>query len=241
MILTTFVSAFVSAARAFLAFLRHPRWSVPLGLGSGEGRSLWAGASALYLAVLVLVLGPLLHVWQKLMSLPAPEAFGEVSPMLLVPVVVLVAPLGEEAIFRGWLGGRPRGLALLGALVVLAGALWTMRDGAAHPLSLLVALLALLGGAGGWWALRRRAVPGWFVTAFPGLFAVQAAVFALFHLTNYPRPGGWAALALVPMVLPQLWAGLVFGFIRVRVGLPAAIAAHGLGNLAAVALARFLG
>jgi hypothetical protein len=25
------------------------------------------------------------------------------------------------------------------------------------------------------------------------------------------------------MVLPQLWAGLVFGFIRVRVGLPAAM------------------
>jgi hypothetical protein len=107
MILTTFVSAFVSAARAFLAFLRHPRWSVPLGLGSGEGRSLWAGASALYLAVLVLVLGPLLHVWQKLMSLPAPEAFGEVSPMLLVPVVVLVAPLGKRRSFAaGWAGVR---------------------------------------------------------------------------------------------------------------------------------------
>jgi membrane protease YdiL (CAAX protease family) len=42
------------------------------------------------------------------------------------------------------------------------------------------------------------------------------------------------------MVLPQLWAGLVFGFIRMRISLPAAMMAHALGNLAAVTVAFLL-
>lgn len=221
------------AARTLPAYLRAPQWCRPMGLGQAQGRALWAGASGVYLVGLVVVLGPLLHVWQRAMGLPAPDAFGKVPPSLLLPAVAVLAPVCEELAFRGWLSGRPRALALLAGLLVAAGAVWVMQDGAAHPLAALALVGGVLGGLGGWLAWRRRETPGWFVRAFPWLFWAHALVFALFHLSNYPR----ITMALVPMVLPQLWAGLVFGFIRMKVGLPAAILAHALGNLAAVGLA----
>jgi len=223
------------AMQTLLQFLRHPRWSRPTGLASVESWALWRGAAGLYLAGLV-VLAMALHVWQQAMGLPSPEAFGKVPPALLLPAVTLLAPVAEECVFRGWLTGRPRALVLLLGLVAAAGALWSVRDGAAHPLALLVLLVAILGSAGGWFALRQRQTPAWFVAAFPVLFVAHAVVFALFHLSNYPR----ISPALVPMVLPQLWAGLVFGFIRMRISLPAAMMAHALGNLAAVTVAFLL-
>lgn len=220
------------AAQSLAHFLRHPRWTRPMGLGSAESWALWRGATGLYLAGL-LVLALVLHLWQRAMGLPSPDAFGKVPPALLLPTVTLLAPVAEECVFRGWLSGRPRALALIAGLVVAAAALWTVRDGAAHPVALLLLLLGVLGAALGWFVLRRRETPAWFVAAFPVLFMLHAVVFALFHLSNYPR----ITLALVPMVLPQLWAGLVFGFIRVRISLPAAMLAHALGNLAAVTVA----
>lgn len=220
------------AAQSLAHFLRHPRWMRPMGLGSVQGWALWRGATGIYLAGL-LVLALVLHLWQRALGLPAPEAFGKVPPALLLPAVTLLAPVAEECVFRGWLSGRPRALALLAGFVVAAAALWTVRDGAAHPVALLALLLGVVGGALGWFVLRRRDTPAWFVAAFPVLFILHAVVFALFHLSNYPR----LSLALLPMVLPQLWAGLVFGFIRMRISLPAAMLAHALGNLAAVTVA----
>lgn len=220
------------AAQSFAQFLKHPRWSRPMGLASAESWALWRGATLLYLIGLV-VLMPLIGLWQRGMGLPGADAFGKVPPTLLLPMVAILAPVAEECVFRGWLSGRPRALALLAGLLAAAGALWTIRDGAAHPLAWLVLMLSVLGAAGGWFALRRRDTPAWFEAAFPALFVAHAVIFALFHLGNYPR----VTLALVPMVLPQLWAGLVFGFVRVRIGLPASMLTHALGNLVAVTAA----
>jgi membrane protease YdiL (CAAX protease family) len=150
---------------------------------------------------------PLIGLWQRGMGLPGADAFGKVPPTLLLPTVVILAPVAEECIFRGWLG-PPRALVLLGGLLAAAGALWTIRDGAAHPLAWLVLVLAVLAAAGGWFALRRRTRPPGSRRRFRRC-SLHAVVFALFHLGNYPR----ITLALVPMVLPQLWAGLVFGFV----------------------------
>jgi len=230
------VSFSLPAAQSLFAFLRRPRWQEPAGLDSAQAWALWRGAAGLYLAGLV-VLGGFLHVWQRAMALPAPEAFHKVPPALLLPMVGLVAPVAEEIVFRGWLTGRPRALALIAGLAVSAGAVWTMRDGAAHPLAWLALAASVTGAVAGWFTLRRRRTPRWFVAAFPVLFWLHALVFAAFHLGNYPRLG----LAMVPMVLPQLWAGLVFGTLRMRLGLPAAMFAHALGNLAAVTLAFMLG
>jgi hypothetical protein len=65
--------------------------------------------------------------------------------------------------------------------------------------------------------LRRRiAAPAWFAGGFPVWFYLSAVGFGLVHLSNYLT----LSWALVPMILPQLWAGLVFGICACDWGFP---------------------
>ncbi len=106
------------------------------------------------------------------------------------------------------------------------------------PLALGMGLLALLVAAPlGWFLLRKRGASGWFAAAFPAAFYLTTAIFSLSHISNYPA---FSVLAL-PLILPQLWAGLVLGFVRMRIGLPASILAHMASNAAALAVAQLAG
>jgi membrane protease YdiL (CAAX protease family) len=58
-------------------------------------------------------------------------------------------------------------------------------------------------------------------------------IFGLSHLSNYPQ----ISWALLPMVLPQIWAGLVLSYTRMRMGLPASMLIHAASNGAAISLA----
>jgi membrane protease YdiL (CAAX protease family) len=218
--------------RDFVAYLRRPRLTAPSGLGVPGAWRTVVTLLAFHLIVLLLVLAPLLKLWQSAMGLPAPEAFGAVSKGWLVPLVVLIAPIGEEVAFRGWLTGRPRALWLLaGGLLAMVG-----LHAAEVPASFGVLAMGLVA-PGGWWWLRRRGVPGWFEAAFPVLFALSIAVFGLSHLSNYPR----LSLALLPMVLPQVWAGLVLSYTRMRIGLVASMLIHAAANATAISLALLSG
>ena len=145
---------------------------------------------------------------------------------LLVGAVAL--PAFEETVSRGWLDGRRRHLWLVGVLIAALASLAAVRMRIPeHPL--LLAAMAL-----GWAAVAliagiraSRAVQGWFARAFPALFYVQAALFALAHLSNYDLEN---PLMLLPFVVPQFIGALIFGFARVRFGVWANIALHGLGN-----------
>lgn len=224
------------ALAAFCAFLRRPMLLAPSGLRAPGAKRLWLGMTALHLGVLLLVLLPFLKVWQQALGLPAPDAYGKLPPQVMIPVVVFVAPVLEEAIFRGWLTGRPRALWLLACLFALVGlGLAANADPASWGVSL--ALLGLLVAAPlGWFALRGRGALAVFATRQPVFFYASAGVFALSHLANYPR----ISLAAVPLVLPQLWTGLTAGFVRMRLGLPAAIALHMSANALALSLALAL-
>lgn len=220
--------------REFAAYLAAPRLVQPAGLGAPGAWAMWRALLALYLGGLLLVLAPLLGLWQRAMGLPSPEAFGQMPPLLLVPLVVVVAPVGEELAFRGWLTGRPRALWLLACALVAGGLLVLVAMHVAETAAALGFVGMGVVALSGWWRLRRlRDAPGWFVAGFPLAFRLSVLVFALAHLGNYPR----FAWALLPMVLPQLWAGLVLGVIRMRIGLRAAMLAHALANASAVTLA----
>jgi membrane protease YdiL (CAAX protease family) len=223
----------LSLVRDFAAYFARPRLLAPSGLGAPGAWRTALALLAFHLAVLLAVLAPLLKLWQSAMGLPAPEAFGAVSKDWLVPMVVLIAPVGEELVFRGWLTGRPRALWLLGCGIGAGGLLALVNFHVAEvPASFGVLAMGLIA-PGGWWWLRRRGVPRWFEAAFPVLFALSITVFGLSHLTNYPR----LSLALVPMVLPQIWAGLVLSYARMRIGLTASMLIHAAANGVAIGLA----
>lgn len=219
----------------FAAYLAHPRLITPAPLRQ-DWRG-WAIMVALYLAGLMLI-GVLLTAWQHALHLPRAEAFRGFSPAMLALAVVIAAPVGEEILFRGWLTGRPRALWLLVMALTVAGLLAAISlhwyETAASLGVLATALIALIG----WLVLRRRTTPPrWFAQNFAGWFYLSVAVFALLHLTNYPR----LSWTLVPMALPQAWAGLVFGYLRMRHGLRASILAHAAGNAAALTAALLSG
>lgn len=223
--------------REFGLFLRRPRVIVPSGLRSPADRVAWGWLALLLIGGLAGVLMPLLGWWQAQLGLPSPDAFDGMAPALLIPAVVLAAPVAEELLFRGWQTGRARALWLaLCAGAALLALLGFRQIGALPALGLLLVLL--VAAPLGWWKLRHRAgAPGWFLAAYPPVFHAVAIGFALAHLVNYPA----LRLAALPMVLPQFWAGLVLGYMRQRIGLVPAMLAHAASNAFMLALALLAG
>jgi membrane protease YdiL (CAAX protease family) len=219
----------------FAAYCAAPRLIAPSPLRDGWAR--WAIMVALYCAGLA-TLAPVLGLWGRTFHLSAEGAFSGYSPLVLVPAVVLVFPLLEEALFRGWLTGRPRALWLVAMAVAGAGLLGAValhRQETAASLGVVATVPAALSG---WFVLRRRTdPPRWFARAFGAWFYLSVMVFGLMHMANY-RTLAWSVL---PMVLPQIWAGLVFGYLRMRQGLVASALAHAAGNAATLAAALLIG
>ena len=151
------------------------------------------------------------------------------TPGLVLAIVVL-APLMEELFFRGWLSGRPGAvwpvilLGIAAIALVLAGKDSALVAagiaGIAVPAALALAIM-----------LCKRPAWGWFASAFPLFFWLSTTAFALVHLLNY-REGSLAML--LPLVLPQLIAGSIFGYARVTYGLWASMLLHVLHNGALV-------
>lgn len=223
--------------REFAAYLANPRLVVPEFPATPGERQRWIVMAGLYLAGLV-VLGAVLSVWVRLFPVPAPEAFAGHSPWLLAVFVVLIAPPAEELVFRGWLTGRPAALWLAAMAAILAGLFACLLLHVAETAAALGVLATVAAAfAGAVWLRKTTAPPRLFVAGYRIWFALSVMVFAALHLTNYPHPG----LATVPMVLPQVWAGLVFGYVRMRQGLGASIALHATGNAAMLTAALLSG
>jgi hypothetical protein len=221
--------------REFLAFLKRPQLlGSPGWRGPGNGRR-WGVLLALQVAGLALLL-PLMHLWQKAFDLPAPDAFNQIPQAWLPVIVVGIAPVLEEVLFRGWQSGRPRAFVLLIGAIVLGALLVTVR-----PENIALTGSGLLAGAlataAGWFVLRRRAAMGWFAHGFPVIFYLGAALFALPHMFNYPQ----VTLLTLPLVLPQAWAGLTLGYLRQRIGLIGSILAHAASNGLMLGVALVIG
>lgn len=218
--------------RELAAFLKRPAVLASSGLRTRAAWGALGVLAAVHVVGMLLVILPLIAAWQKHFALPTPDAFDKLPASWLLPITVLVAPLLEEMIFRGWQTGRPRALWLLGCFagfVVLA-----INAQALAPLALVGLLLGLVVlTLAGWLWLRKRPTPAAYRAAYPAVFWLVAVVFAGAHLMNYPTT---SALSL-PMVLPQFWAALLLGFTRQRIGLPASMLQHALANAATMALA----
>lgn len=149
----------------------------------------------------------------------------------LILLGVLIAPILEEIIFRSWLG-FPRSSVLgfpmmVCVLSVLTATTLDSDAGLVLPIAAGLGLLLVLVIRQFWMlseddqiASRRR--------LFPIAFWGTMIVFGLIHLSNFE--GGVAAAARSPIlflaVAPQIIAGAVLGYVRMRFGLVQAILFH---------------
>jgi membrane protease YdiL (CAAX protease family) len=175
----------------------------------------------------------------------AAEAAGYAAPAMadldLSPAedwifAVAIAPVVEEAMFRGWLSGRRASLEFaergLGVLALLLVAAILFETGAGLEIVRLIQVVALAIGLYAlviWLRERKQKtdVPAWFDRNYRYFVWGSALAFGAIHLTNYDELTGPIDLLLV---LSQTLGGLVLAYTRTRLGLGAAMAQHSLFN-----------
>ncbi len=162
--------------------------------------------------------------------MPAPLEFEATLAEDLFDFLIL-APLLEELVFRGWLTGRIAALrfALYGfaAMALFSAALYLPVEyvTAVSLTGVAVAFAGLLH-----WSVTRDTgteVPAWFTHHFHWFVWGSSLAFGLIHLGNYEpltHPLG------LLVVLPQTIGGLLLAYTRTRLGLGAAIAHHAAYN-----------
>ncbi|KQW93422.1 hypothetical protein ASC94_12350 [Massilia sp. Root418] len=206
----------------FAAFVRHPRRTLP---GDKQWLSRFLLLWGLCLAVAVL-------------QIPLEIGFEQFAPSIkynlttdtkFMLMAVFLAPVAEELAFRAGLRSARYTLFAGPALLVLARA-------GTIPLALAVAaafsLIALLD-----WIYRRRfARPGLvmrrgraFLRRYRLVVWAYAAAFAVIHIGNFDY-SHQAAFLMPLMLLPQLFCGLVFSYLRIRHGLRYSILLHAAYN-----------
>ena len=144
-------------------------------------------------------------------------------------VVIVIAPVVEELLFRGWLRGDVAALrfALCGWAAFLIGGL------AGETVNGWVSFLALgilMAGGAQWLATHKRDthVPAWFEANFRWMVWGSTLAFGAIHLFNYEELSGPLDLLAVAS---QTMGGLVLAYTRLHLGLSAAIAQHAAFNL----------
>jgi len=213
--------------RAFAAFLRRPVLPERMtGIRLGAiGRTLQL--FALDLVLMALLLGVIQLATSAGFRAPENEIDKlKLTPLVLLLVIVLL-PMGEELVFRSWLSGRAGHILALLALAV--GVAIPMLSGPqAHPILLLGSITAgaLVAIALAVWLRKRPAMP-FFARHFAWFYFASALLFAGAHMMNYTAG---MSLALLPLVIPQLIAGLVFGYARVNFGLWSDMLLHMMHN-----------
>ncbi len=223
--------------RAFAAFLRRP---VLPGERLPLSRAWWRDVAllvALDFALSMLLVVPLSWLSKRL-GIAEPD-FGMITKYGFAVTLLagaLVIPALEEFLFRFWLDGKPRSLLAVAAPLVAGLLLALAMGGHASQLVRGVMVIAGLLATIALIVLRLRR-PGtmapWFARHFGWFYYASALGFAAAHLSNYPLA---TVLTALPMVTPQLCAGLILGFARVRYGYGAGLLIHGISNGLAFAL-----
>lgn len=190
-------------------------------------------ASLAVTAIFALLTLPLVLVAEAGPSTALRQTFSN-SLLAVVVAVVIVGPLIEELIFRGWLTGTWRSLAgnaLFLAIFYGGAALMSELDvGPAGVKSLgLVALgLAVV------WLLRplgsRARVPG-YDRIFPFLFWGQGIIFGLLHYQNFSAA---SPILAVMMTLPLIVCAWLWGYARIVLGIGGAVLLHAAYNVPVV-------
>ncbi len=218
-----------------IAFLRRPTLNV-----SEQSAAPFKVLGRIYLldmlAMLVLVICASIAVAAGV-YLPR-TALAEIEfTWMIVLAVIVGAPVFEELAFRSWLSGKPGHVIAL--LSVGAGATGFAAIHMSAPIiGALVMIAAVVGAIAAIITLANRPPMAFFERYFPAFFWLSTLAFALVHIFNF-QEGSLAVL--LPLVLPQFMLGGLLGYIRVRVGLWAAIVLHAAHNATALGISALAG
>ena len=153
----------------------------------------------------------------------------------VILAVIVLGPLVEEMMFRGWLKGTARafvGTSLFLGIWFGGAALLTERAPGATGAGALVGLAAF--GLAAYVGVTRSgpATPmSWFRPLFPVAFWLQGLVFGALHFVNAESPSvGLSVLLTMPFVI----CGWLWGYARVTLGLGPAWLLHMAYNVPAV-------
>ena len=217
----------------FMGFLRRPHLNdgrvAPLRVRAWIG---WVGL--ILLADIVAGVIGRGGMWAFGVKIPPDKAIQHLlmHPALLPFVVLLIAPILEELVFRAMLSTQ-RWMVFIGSgLFVITLARLTLAVLTRHLSNHLIyvhyldgvaMLLPLLAGYGLiWWVAG-----GWIMALFrrypAPIFWTSAVLFGLVHSFNFQA--GFKPV-LILLTLPQMSAGVFLGYLRVRHGLRWSIATH---------------
>ncbi len=211
----------------FGSFLKRPRLPdayAPVHVGmTGTMRMLML--DLILMLALVMFAGLLAAIG---IELPRPMLADRDFGWRLILLVVIIAPVVEEVLFRSWLSGRPG--AITSVIVLVGGVSFfliinrNVNAGIEQGLEFLaVAVIAFIIA----FVFRKRRPMGWFQTLFPVFFWLSTLVFALAHLLNFKV--GTTVLVWL-LVIPQFITGAILAYLRVSYGLWSCILLHGIHN-----------
>jgi membrane protease YdiL (CAAX protease family) len=225
----------------FLAFLRRPTPDarlVELSNGEKTRRTLLLWTIHFPLALALATLVSFLKARGILPAAPPQEFDWMKNPLSAFGLLVVAAPLLEEALFRSWLHRAHLLLALLFLAGGEGGVYLAAQEAGRAYVPLVFTLLALPVLALGRWLGRRyvRRFEAWIAPGYRRLFpivfyGVSVLAFGLVHAANYHLDAVpfWMYAVLC---LPQLVAGTFLGYTRLRYGLGFAFLFHAVHNFA---------
>jgi len=169
------------------------------------------------------------------------EALNNSSRFVLIAVIF--APLIEEVLFRSWLGFRRGILLALPVLLLFFAGLGLVSETNPSPFaqfSVVIAFAAMAAYGWKWYNLKPAIEDQRNVLrhVFPFIFWGMAFLFGAMHAANFES--GFPIWAMPFVVLPLIFAGAVFGFIRMRFGLLVAILFHSGYNALVVTISSLL-
>lgn len=231
------VTDFASIARSFGRFLKNPRImdrdDARPALSSYVITANLLGLSLVVTAVFALVALPCLLMDEAKPGDHIRELSSGPTTTIVLAMVVL-GPLVEEVMFRGWLSGTWRSVIGSALFLWLSFGIPPLADGMGSiSATLIQSVLAMIGliGFGVLSPIDAGKRLPYFEKAFPYLFWMQGLLFGALHFQNISTSSPIVtALAVVPLVL----CGWIWGFARVRLGLWSAVILHAAYNIPAV-------
>lgn len=179
------------------------------------------------------LMGGFVIILRSLFSIEEMEL--NINKIAIFLLSVVAAPIIEEVISRLYL--RPTKLNIriyLGVIIFLI--VWLSIKEHIYFLCILPFLFGISVLIYKKTKTKHLKVYRWYLKHFKVIFYLSSLIFGLVHISNYQIPNCTMYLILPLIVAPQIFAGCVLGFIRMKYGIIFSILLHSCFNLLAFSL-----